>query len=487
MPSVRRSARCSSWWCRSPTRWSSSRCSTTSRSMPEGPLRTSLLQLAREDGVPVDDVLVADASRRTSSLNAYVSGIGATRRIVVYDTLVETASPEQVRLDRGARARATPRSATCAWGTFAGCDRGGVRGVRAGAARPLAVAARAGPASTRSATAARWPCCWRWWPLLGLVAGPVQNLLSRRVETRADVHALDLTRDPQGIVEMQRRLVGDEPVRPRPARRWCSGCSRRTRPARSGIALARDWAGCTTCRFRRDCRGDPHPRRHQRLPAAGGRHRVVRARDGAADGPGPGGRAHRSPARGRGLRRRPGLPGDPRPVADHAADAGDHHARGRDREGPGLRLGVVRRGRAAGPDGLVAAGGPAYGGRSASTHGHEVWWAKAPGSRVSCCTGSARPTTCSPTSGSTPASQIARALSPAAAARMVQLTPGVDTDGVPSRRWTAGRCATGTGWADRPVVVCVSRLVERKGQDTLVRALPLVQAQVPGRGAAARR
>ncbi len=43
-------------------------------SMQDGPLRTSLLQLAREDGVPVDDVLVADASRRTSSLNAYVSG-----------------------------------------------------------------------------------------------------------------------------------------------------------------------------------------------------------------------------------------------------------------------------------------------------------------------------------------------------------------------------------------------------------------------------
>ena len=66
--------------------------------MPDGPLRTSLLQLARDDGVPVEDVLVADASRRTTALNAYVSGIGATRRIVVYDTLVEQAPPEEVRL-----------------------------------------------------------------------------------------------------------------------------------------------------------------------------------------------------------------------------------------------------------------------------------------------------------------------------------------------------------------------------------------------------
>ena len=80
--------------------------------MPDGPLRTSLLQLAREDGVPVKDVLVADASRRTTSLNAYVSGIGATRRIVVYDTLVDTAPPERGAADRGARARPREGSAT---------------------------------------------------------------------------------------------------------------------------------------------------------------------------------------------------------------------------------------------------------------------------------------------------------------------------------------------------------------------------------------
>src|SRR5439155_11399840 len=66
--------------------------------MPDGPLRTSLLELARADGIGVRDVLVADASRRTTTLNAYVSGFGSTRRIVVYDTLLRRGSAAEVRL-----------------------------------------------------------------------------------------------------------------------------------------------------------------------------------------------------------------------------------------------------------------------------------------------------------------------------------------------------------------------------------------------------
>jgi phosphatidylinositol alpha-1,6-mannosyltransferase len=74
--------------------------------------------------------------------------------------------------------------------------------------------------------------------------------------------------------------------------------------------------------------------------------------------------------------------------------------------------------------------------------------------------------------------RIAAALTADAAARMVRLAPGVDTetfrpdvDGTPVRERY--------GLVDRPVVVCVSRLVERKGQDMLIRSLPLVQRRVP--------
>ncbi|MEV4899613.1 M48 family metalloprotease, partial [Nonomuraea sp. NPDC055795] len=64
------------------------------RPMPPSQLRTGLLAMAERDGVPVEDVLVADASRRTTALNAYVSGFGATRRIVVYDTLLKAPERE---------------------------------------------------------------------------------------------------------------------------------------------------------------------------------------------------------------------------------------------------------------------------------------------------------------------------------------------------------------------------------------------------------
>src|SRR5689334_9392810 len=64
--------------------------------MPDSPLRTNLMAMASADGVPVRDVLVADASRRTTALNAYVSGLGPTRRIVVYDTLLRDAPPSEV-------------------------------------------------------------------------------------------------------------------------------------------------------------------------------------------------------------------------------------------------------------------------------------------------------------------------------------------------------------------------------------------------------
>jgi len=61
-------------------------------------LASELRAVAERAGVPVRDVLVADASRRTTKVNAYVSGIGATRRVVLYDTLLESADEGQLKL-----------------------------------------------------------------------------------------------------------------------------------------------------------------------------------------------------------------------------------------------------------------------------------------------------------------------------------------------------------------------------------------------------
>ena len=72
---------------------------------------------------------------------------------------------------------------------------------------------------------------------------------------------------------------------------------------------------------------------------------------------------------------------------------------------------------------------------------------------------------------------MARALSPAAAGRMVRLAPGVEpADFRPGSGGTEVRKRLGID-PDRPVVVCVSRMVPRKGQDMLLRAWPAVRAQ----------
>jgi STE24 endopeptidase len=68
------------------------------RSLEDETLAASVRLLAQRAGVPVREVLVADASRRTTKVNAYVSGIGRTRRVVVFDTLLEAADPAAVEV-----------------------------------------------------------------------------------------------------------------------------------------------------------------------------------------------------------------------------------------------------------------------------------------------------------------------------------------------------------------------------------------------------
>ncbi len=112
----------------------------------------------------------------------------------------------------------------------------------------------------------------------------------------------------------------------------------------------------------------------------------------------------------------------------------------------------------------------------ALTHGHEAGWAALPGARtllrrigdeVDVVT----------YLGEYFRVRLARALSPTAASRMVRLAPGVD---MTFFRPGAGGDAVRErlGLTSRPVVVCVSRLVPRKGQDTLIRAWPEIKAQV---------
>ena len=133
---------------------------------------------------------------------------------------------------------------------------------------------------------------------------------------------------------------------------------------------------------------------------------------------------------------------------------------------------------AAAPLGLLAPSLRRAGARRsvALTHGHEAGWAALPGARsllrrigneVDVLTYLAEYFRV----------RLARALSAEAAGRMVRLAPGVDpAEFRPGAGGEEVRKRLGLG--DRPVVVCVSRMVPRKGQDTLIRAWPRVLARM---------
>lgn len=64
--------------------------------LPEGSLKIRLEALAKRAGVEVERILVMDASKRTSHANAYFAGIGESRRIVLYDTLLQQLHDEEI-------------------------------------------------------------------------------------------------------------------------------------------------------------------------------------------------------------------------------------------------------------------------------------------------------------------------------------------------------------------------------------------------------
>lgn len=134
---------------------------------------------------------------------------------------------------------------------------------------------------------------------------------------------------------------------------------------------------------------------------------------------------------------------------------------------------------AAAPLGLLAAGLRRRAGirrAVALTHGHEVGWAALPGAR-SLLRRIGRDNDVVTYLGEYTRVRLSRVLNGHTELR--RLAPGVDVDAFrPEADGSAVRRRHGL--ADRPVVVCVSRLVPRKGQDALIRALPAVRRRVPG-------
>ncbi len=176
------------------------------RPLEDRRLADALLALAGRAGVPVREVLVADASRRTTKLNAYVSGIGRTRRVVLYDTLLDAADEGQLQLvvahELGhrrerhvAKFTATAMLGAAVWIVALWA----VLGSRVASPRDL-------PIVLLVSTALR------------IAALPLGAAVSRRDERAADRFSLELTRDlpayERAHLTLARSNLGDlEPLR----------------------------------------------------------------------------------------------------------------------------------------------------------------------------------------------------------------------------------------------------------------------------------
>lgn len=181
--------------------------------LPDGPLRTEVLALADREGVRVDDVLVADASRRTTTLNAYVSGFGGTRRVVLYDALVDGVSRDEA-LSVVAHELAHARHDDVLTGSLLGAA-GAVFGVGLLALIVGALGGRGRPPMREPAVV---PLVLALVALGALLSAPVQNAISRQIETRADVDALLATGDPNAFIALQRQLALHSLADPDPPR-----------------------------------------------------------------------------------------------------------------------------------------------------------------------------------------------------------------------------------------------------------------------------
>jgi STE24 endopeptidase len=168
--------------------------------LPQGELRSDVLDLARRAGVEVGEVYEMDASRRTTAANAYVAGIGSTKRVVLYDTLVDDFEPGETRLvvahELGHVHFHDVRNGLVWLAIVAPV------GMWAAALMAERLAPRGGALGPRAVPAVALSLA-----LVVPLVSFVSNQLSRDVERRADAFSLDLTRDPQTFIDFHRRLA----------------------------------------------------------------------------------------------------------------------------------------------------------------------------------------------------------------------------------------------------------------------------------------
>ncbi|HLY48734.1 MAG TPA: M48 family metalloprotease [Solirubrobacteraceae bacterium] len=180
--------------------------------LPEGQLRADVLELAEAAGVKVGEVYSVDASRRTTGANAYVTGLGPTKRVVLFDTLIDRYSRDEVRVVV-AHELAHVR------------HRDVLRGLGFAAAvapaSALAIQRLSWILSPERGTPAALPALALSAALVTAPAGLIGNRLSRALERRADDYSLTLSGSPEAFVSFERSIALQNVADVKPPR-WVS-------------------------------------------------------------------------------------------------------------------------------------------------------------------------------------------------------------------------------------------------------------------------
>jgi STE24 endopeptidase len=166
--------------------------------LPDGETRSDVLDLAAAAGVKVGEVFAVDASRRTTAANAYVAGLGPTKRVVLFDTLLDRYSRDEVRVVVAhelahVRNRDVPRGVAYA--------------ALVAPAVALAVQRLSWALSPERGTAAALPAMALAAVLVGAPTGLIGNRLSRAIERRSDAYSLALTGAPEAFISFERAIA----------------------------------------------------------------------------------------------------------------------------------------------------------------------------------------------------------------------------------------------------------------------------------------
>lgn len=173
--------------------------------LPESPLRERIVSMARDPGMTVEDVYVMDASRRTRAGNAYVTGLGRTKRIVLYDTLLrdmtldEAVSVVAHELGHWNRKHLWIQIALATASSLAGLTLAGILLRTASNREWFGI--------TRPDDPAALPFLLLIGMVLSLALLPVERALSRGMERQADWSSLLIAGGNEGFIALERRLA----------------------------------------------------------------------------------------------------------------------------------------------------------------------------------------------------------------------------------------------------------------------------------------